>query len=595
MTSGQEHTWRGRGDEATTAPRPGAGAPSARPSVSAPPEDMARHTQTIGLFGSKTQPSYPGSYHLTSRGKLRRLWQIARIATRFDVVRGLTPVTMRLMLEALGPTFVKVGQILSMRSEILPDAFCKELSRLRADADPMPYQTVVNTLAREYGRPVGEVFEEIDPTPLGSASLAQVHRARLITGEDVAIKVQRPGVREIMAQDIDIMRTFAKMATRFARSAQILDLKGVVEELWDTFQTETDFMMEARNLDDFRVFCKDYAYIDCPRPYMRLCTQHVVVMDYVDGISVSHPKELLDAGYDLEEIGMKLVDNYATQVLDAGFFHADPHPGNIIIDEGRIVLIDLGMTGRLDSSTRSVLRDMLYAVARQDSPALANALLRFAGSDEKRADDYPALLNDLDAVIEQFGTVALAELNIGDFFNALMQLARRHSIEMPSSVTTVARGLITLEGTLDEFLPSTNMIEIISHHILASKSAGTRVKEEGRSLVDQGNRALHGLLGALVETKTVSKMLTRGQMKVNIELVGSEQPLQQLSDMVNRITMALIVVGLYVGSSIVYFAGIKPVIFGIPVIGLMGYVVAFILSVWIVIDIMIKNRAIKRH
>lgn len=391
------------------------------------------------------------------------------------------------------------------------------------------------------------------------------------------------------------MRTFAKMATRFARSAQILDLKGVVEELWDTFQTETDFMMEARNLDDFRVFCKDYAYIDCPRPYMRLCTQHVVVMDYVDGISVSHPKELLDAGYDLEEIGMKLVDNYATQVLDAGFFHADPHPGNIIIDEGRIVLIDLGMTGRLDSSTRSVLRDMLYAVARQDSPALANALLRFAGSDEKRADDYPALLNDLDAVIEQFGTVALAELNIGDFFNALMQLARRHSIEMPSSVTTVARGLITLEGTLDEFLPSTNMIEIISHHILASKSAGTRVKEEGRSLVDQGNRALHGLLGALVETKTVSKMLTRGQMKVNIELVGSEQPLQQLSDMVNRITMALIVVGLYVGSSIVYFAGIKPVIFGIPVIGLMGYVVAFILSVWIVIDIMIKNRAIKRH
>jgi ubiquinone biosynthesis protein len=557
-------------------------------------DDMLR-TQTIGLFGSKTQQTNPDTYHLTALGKMRRLWQIARIATRFDVVRGLTPVTMRLMLEALGPTFVKVGQILSMRSEILPDAFCKELSKLRANADPMPYQTVVNTLAREYGRPVEEVFSRIDPTPLGSASLAQVHRAKLVSGEDVAIKVQRPGVREIMAQDIDIMRSFAKVATRFARSAQILDLKGVVEELWETFQTETDFMMEARNLEDFRDFCKDYAYIDCPRPYMGLCTQHVVVMDYVDGISVSHPKELVKAGYDLEEIGMKLVDNYATQVLDVGFFHADPHPGNILIDGGRIVFIDLGMTGRLDSSTRSALRDMLYAVARQDSPSLANALLRFAGSDQPRADDYSSLLGDLDAVIERFGTIALAELNIGEFFNALMQLARRHAVEVPSTVTTVARGLVTLEGTLDEFLPSTNMIAIISQHILASKSTGERVKEETSALLNQGNLALHGLLAALGETKTATKMLTRGQTKINIELVGSEQPLQQLSDMVNRITMALIVVGLYVGSSIVYFAGIKPVIFGIPVIGLMGYVVAFILSVWIVFDIMRKNRAVKRH
>jgi ubiquinone biosynthesis protein len=152
-----------------------------------------------------------------------------------------------------------------------------------------------------------------------------------------------------------------------------------------------------------------------------------------------------------------------------------------------------------------------------------------------------------------------------------------------------------LEGTLDEFLPSTNMIAIISQHILASKSTGERVKEETSALLNQGNLALHGLLAALGETKTATKMLTRGQTKINIELVGSEQPLQQLSDMVNRITMALIVVGLYVGSSIVYFAGIKPVIFGIPVIGLMGYVVAFILSVWIVFDIMRKNRAVKRH
>ena len=160
------------------------------------------------------------------------------------MLHGLTPVKMRLMFEALGPTFVKVGQILSMRSEILPQSFCDELAKLRADADPMPYSTVLDVLAAEYGRPADEVFAHIDPKPLGSASLAQVHRATLKTGEDVAIKVQRPGVRETMAQDVSIMRSIAKAATKVIRTSQIVDLKGVVEELWDTFESETDFLIE---------------------------------------------------------------------------------------------------------------------------------------------------------------------------------------------------------------------------------------------------------------------------------------------------------------------------------------------------------------
>ncbi|WP_353884525.1 AarF/UbiB family protein, partial [uncultured Bifidobacterium sp.] len=282
----------------------------------APGSADAEVAELIGLFGSRRNNAFAERYHLTRRNKIKRLWQIARIANQFDVVHGLTPVKMRLMLEALGPTFVKVGQILSMRSEMLPQAFCDELAKLRADADPMPYQTVVETLSREYGRPIGEVFASIDPTPLGSASLAQVHRATLVTGEDVAIKVQRPGVRETMAQDVSIMRSIARLATRVMPNAQVVDLGGVVEELWDTFESETDFLVEARNLAEFKRFCQPYAYMDCPQPYMDLCTEHVVVMDYVDGISVSHPEQLIAAGYDLKEIGTKLVDNYATQVLD---------------------------------------------------------------------------------------------------------------------------------------------------------------------------------------------------------------------------------------------------------------------------------------
>lgn len=564
------------------------------PDVSASGAPDAEVAELIGLFGSRRNDAFAARYHLTRRNKLKRLWQIARIANQFDVIHGLTPVKMRLMLEALGPTFVKVGQILSMRSEILPQAFCDELAKLRADADPMPYQTVLETLSSEYGRPIGEIFEHIDPTPLGSASLAQVHRATLLTGEDVAVKVQRPGVRETMAQDVSIMRSIARLATRVMPSAQVVDLGGVVEELWDTFESETDFLVEARNLAEFKRFCQPYVYMDCPKPYMDLCTEHVVVMDYVEGISVSHPEQLIAAGYDLKEIGTKLVDNYATQVLDDGFFHADPHPGNIIIAGGQIVLIDLGMTGRLNAKTRSVLKQMIFAVAKQDSPALADGLLRFAGT-ESDAADYPALLADLDTIVAEYGTVDLKDLDLASFVTALTQLAQRHGIEVPSTVTTVARALVTLEGLLDEFIPDVNMIEIISEHIATSKPLERAAADEVKSLGVEAHAALHGLLGALCETKVAARMLTRGQLRVNMELAGAEEPMRMLSEMVNRLTMALIVVGLYVGSSIVYFAGVPPIVFGIPVVGFMGYVVAFVLSVWIVFDIYFKGRRSKRR
>lgn len=560
----------------------------------APGTPDAEVAELIGLFGSRRNDAFAARYHLTRRNKLKRLWQIARIANQFDVIHGLTPVKMRLMLEALGPTFVKVGQILSMRSEILPQAFCDELAKLRADADPMPYQTVLETLSSEYGRPIGEIFEHIDPTPLGSASLAQVHRAALLTGEDVAVKVQRPGVRETMAQDVSIMRSIARLATRVMPSAQVVDLGGVVEELWDTFESETDFLVEARNLAEFKRFCQPYVYMDCPKPYMDLCTEHVVVMDYVEGISVSHPEQLIAAGYDLKEIGTKLVDNYATQVLDDGFFHADPHPGNIIIAGGQIVLIDLGMTGRLNAKTRSVLKQMIFAVAKQDSPALADGLLRFAGT-ESDAADYPALLADLDTIVAEYGTVDLKDLDLASFVTALTQLAQRHGIEVPSTVTTVARALVTLEGLLDEFIPDVNMIEIISEHIATSKPLDRAAADEVKSLGIEAHAALHGLLGALCETKVAARMLTRGQLRVNMELAGAEEPMRMLSEMVNRLTMALIVVGLYVGSSIVYFAGVPPIVFGIPVVGFMGYVVAFVLSAWIVFDIYFKGRRSKRR
>ena len=252
------------------------------------------------------------------------------------------------------------------------------------------------------------------------------------------------------------------------------------------------------------------------------------------------------------------------------------------------------MTGRLDSKTRKVMKEMIFAVAKQDSPQLADGLLRFAGAAADPAD-YPSLLADLDTIVKEYGTVDLSDLDIAAFITALTQLATRHGIEVPSTVTTVGRALVTLEGLLDEFIPNVNMIEIISKHIATSKTPKQVAKDELKSLGVEGHEALHSALEAMSELKVAARMLTRGQLRANMELVGSVEPFQMLSDMVNRLTMALIVVGLFIGSSIVYYAGMKPIVFGIPIVGFMGYVTAFILGVWIVIDIYLKGRKTKKR
>ena len=342
------------------------------------------------------------------------------------------------MLEELGPTFVKAGQILSMRSEILPESFTRELAKLRTDVEPMDRETVLQALRDEYDQPLEELFDAIDDQPLGSASVAQVHKAKLVTGELVAIKVQRPHVQETMAQDIAIMRSLAKYVDRCMGDKQFLDMKSVMDELWQSFREETDFLVEARSLEEFRRNNADCAYISCPRPFPALCTRHVVVMDFVQGIPIDQTKQLQEAGYDLGEIGTKLVDNYTKQMIDDGFFHADPHPGNLVVSGGKIVYLDLGIMGRLSSHDRKAMADMVASVAKLDSAGLADGLIRFSISDTSNID-HAHLLQDLDAIVADYGTADLSDLDIAAFVNSLVLMARKNGIELPGTVTMAPR------------------------------------------------------------------------------------------------------------------------------------------------------------
>ena len=538
--------------------------------------DGKRHSRAADVFPQEPEVMAPTEeYQLSAAGRRQRIAEIIRLVRKYQVWNNLTPVRLRCLIEELGPMFVKMGQILANRSEILPQPFCDELRRLRSDVDPVPYQVVLECLEAEYGQELGTIFDAIDPNPLGSASLAQVHRARLATGEDVAVKVQRPGAQQVMAQDIDIMRSIVRHASKFVKTDQFVDLKGVVEELWQSFREETNFLMEARNLDDFYAYHKNTRGISCPRSYLKFCTEHVVVMDYIDGISIGDPDRLRAEGYDLEKIGGQIVEDYSTQVLDDGFFHADPHAGNIILKDGVIYF----MVGRMSSHDRGIVKDMIFAVAEGDAPKLKDSLMRFAVTRGDSASlDHTAFLSDLDFIVADFAGLDLKDLDIGEFLTSLVSLARKNNVELPSMVTMFARGMVTLEGLLTEYMRNVNMVQIISAHIKNEKSSYRRMQEAAQDLAHDAYRAAKGQLEAAEYLGLASRMLTRGQLKVNTQVLGSEAVLRHLGSIVDRMSMAIVIAGLFIGSSVVYFAKIEPVVFGIPVIGFIGYLSALILA-----------------
>ena len=539
-----------------------------------------RHARAVDAFPEEPEVMVPEEkYQLTPMGRRVRIGQIFSLLRKYEVWHNLTPVRLRRLLEELGPMFVKMGQILANRSEILPQPYCDELRHLRTEVDPVPYSVIVDCLEAEYGQKLGEIFDAVAPNPLGSASLAQVHRARLVTGEDVAVKIQRPGAQQIMAQDIDIMRSIVRHASRFIKTDQFVDLRAVVEELWRSFREETNFLMEARNLTDFRAFHERVRGISCPRSYPEFCTEHIVVMDYIDGISIADPTALVDAGYNLEHLGAKIVEDYSTQVLDDGFFHADPHAGNIIVKDGVIYFIDLGMVGRMSSHDRVIVKDIIYSVAEGDVPKLKDSLMRFAVTRGNSAElDHTAFLSDLDFIVADFAGLDLRDLDIGEFLTSLVNLARKNDVELPAVVTMFARGMVTLEGLLSEYMPEVNMVSIISAHIQHEKSSFTRARETAEALGAQSLRAVKGQLEAAEHLGLASRMLTRGQLKINAQVLGSDAVLRRLGQIMDRLSMSIVIAGLFIGSSVVYYAKIQPVIFGIPVIGFLGYLSALVLA-----------------
>ena len=546
---------------------------------------MPENTLLRHFFAPGADADPEGRFGLNPKARRRRMREILSLLRKHKAASGFTPEEFRATLEDLGPSFVKIGQALSTRSEILPKAFCDELTKLQTECDPLPFEQIITALDAEFGGRREELFASIDPHPLGSASLAQVHRAVMRNGDVVAIKIQRPGVKATMALDIDIMRMLARHAVRYMKGDQMLDLCAVVEEMWATFLEETDFRREAENLAEFARLNEDVAFIGCPKVYSELCSEYVLVMEYVEGIPIGDAVRLVAAGYDLEEIGSKMLDNYATQILDFGFFHADPHPGNVLIRAGQIVYIDLGNMGRLSPRDRAGFSAIIEAVGLKNPGALKDALMRFAVQKDNAAIDHARFLADLDLLLEDYGSCDVADIDVGQFLADIMSLTRQCSVTLPSSMTNVSRGIVTIEGTVAPYIPNQNIVAIINSHIKGKK--GTR--EELTGALEDLARAVYssgrGTLDAATYSGEALKMLTRGQLKMNMEVIGSESPLAHLSRMINRVAIAMVIAGLFVGSSLMAGTAMEPRFLGVPLLSFFGYFGSLVLSIWLIVNI----------
>ena len=510
------------------------------------------------------------------KGSAARLREMVEVLRERDIVHGITPEKLRLILEDLGPTFVKLGQIMSMRPDFLPQEYCDELMKLQTEASPLPFSVIEKVIEQEYQRRWTRIFRSIDAEALGSASIAQVHCAVLLDGEKVVIKVQRPGVHDVMSKDIVLLKRAAGILKILGPAQDVVDFSMVLDELWAIAKQEMDFVMEANHIEEFRHANQDADFVSCPKVYRHLTTQHVLVMEYVDGIQIDDAAGLKAAGVDMRRIGERLGENYVKQIVEDGYFHADPHPGNIWVRGGKIVWLDLGMMGRLSNKDRAAIRKAIFALAQHDVFEMKAAVLSLGVPQERI--DHARLYQDIDALIAQYGDLDFRSLKMGVLSRQIMNVLRSHHIAIAPGISMFCRGVMTIEGVMRLVCPEVSFVEILARSMELSFAKGFNWREEAGKAKREGYILLRKSLQLPEQISDILKMTLSGQTKVNLELTGADEPLARLNKMINKLIIALLSAALLLGSSTICTTQMTPKIMEIPFLGVLGYLAAIVLS-----------------
>ncbi|GMA56876.1 2-octaprenylphenol hydroxylase [Alicyclobacillus sacchari] len=445
---------------------------------------------------------------------------------------------MRLVIEQLGPTFIKLGQIASLRADVFPPEFIEQLAKLQDEVPPVAFDQIRTIVETELGQPLTEMFRVFDEVPVGAASIGQVHRAELQTGEEVAVKVQRPDIQQKIEIDLDILMDLARLAERHFEWAAHYELSQVVEEFRYTLLNELNYTIEGRNADRLRKIHEGDTTVRIPEIFWDWSTSRVLTMEYVRGIKLTNGAFLRESGYRTGEIAQRVAHAEFTQMLMHGFFHADPHPGNLaVLPDHSVLFMDFGMVGRLTPEMKRHLSGLIIALMRRDSDAIVRVLYRM-GVVPNDVDDR-RLHRDVDNLREKYYDLPFTQISLGDAVSELFSVAYRHRIKIPSDLALVGKTLVTVEGVVEGLEPSFRILNIAEPF----GRALLRERMNPRQFVGKAFRGAIDTAELLTDVprqiRGILREWRRGKVRVQLEMAEVDQLMRQLIRIGNRLSFSI--------------------------------------------------------
>lgn len=489
----------------------------------------------------------------------------------------------RLALEELGPTFVKFGQVISTRPDLVPADVIEELKELREHVPPFGSEQAIALVERALGQTIDAAFDEFDPEPLGAGSLAQVHRARHRNGDEVAVKILRPNIREDIERDLSLMHELAVLIDRYIPEARVFDPLGLVNHFSRTVRREFNLSREARTLEEFeRLFRRD-ATLYVPRVYQELSADGVVTMEFVSGLRAD-PAELQAAGIDSRAVAANGARIFLRQAFELGVFHGDPHPGNMrVMPDGSLCLLDYGMIGLLEESMRDRLIDLLVSIVKRDATTAVRVIQEVGQTGEDV--DLPLLRADVRDFIDTYYGVELNRLNVGQLLTDFISLLVTHGIRVPGDLMLLIRALVTLEGVGRTLDPEFNLAAVLQPFV----ESAIKQRYSPRRIATDIVRELK-VFGELAHQvprslgRTLEK-LSNDDLRIQLEHRHIERLINEVDRSSNRIVISLILAALIVASALILRSGVNEWWLSVPV-----YVVSSLLGIWLIYGVFRSGR-----
>jgi len=498
---------------------------------------------------------------------------------------------MRMALEELGPTFVKLGQLMATRVDLFPPRWIAEFEKLQAEVPPVPFEALLPELTRALGRSPFEVFRDIEVQAYAAASIAQVHRAKLHDGTPVVLKVRRPGVREKIDADLRLLRRVSELIESEIPEARRYHPAEIAEQFAKSLEREADFVIETRNIQRFAKNFEGDPHVVIPRIYPEYTSDVLLVQEHVEGIPATNPAAVEAAGLDRKLLAARGVDAFLKMILIDGFFHADPHPGNVFyLLDHRMVIIDFGMVGRLSPQRRRQVIDLLTGLTRMAEEPMLDVLRDWAG------DVYvneAKLANDVNEMVFDYEGMPLKDIRVGSVIRQFAGIVREHSIVLPSDLSLMFKALITLEGLGRQYDPEFHIVDHLAPLVRKTLNERYHPGEIARRAQGAVSEVL-GLVGSVPrDFARLLREARRGKLRVDLDLKRLDSFGHGLDRTLDRVTVGIMTASLVIGSAIVLSVRDGPEFFGVPVLpalGLVGYLIAFFNSLWIVYGIWRSGR-----